>query len=59
MARESQRWTLENLVDFEQATAVATVTPLAVRKAVIAASRGLDGAAARRVGLRVWLDEMA
>jgi len=59
MARESQRWTLENLVDFEQATAVATVTPLAVRKAVIAASRGLDGAAARRAGLRVWLDEMA
>ncbi len=58
MANDLQRWTLENLVDFEQAAGSSPTTPAAVKTAVIAASRGLDGAAARRTGLRVWLDEM-
>ncbi len=57
MARSSQPWTLENLVDFEQAVASSTGTPQAVRSAVVAASRGLTGSAARRAGLRVWLEE--
>jgi Protein of unknown function (DUF2868) len=58
MASDSHRWTLENLVDFEQTVTSSTATPAAVRNSVIAATRGLDGAAARRVGLRVWLAEM-
>ncbi|MES2922855.1 MAG: DUF2868 domain-containing protein [Verrucomicrobiota bacterium] len=58
MANDSPRWTLENLVDFEQALATSTGTPQAVRTAVVAASRGLEGAAARRAGLRIWLAEM-
>ena len=56
MARETGRWTLENLVDFEHEIAVSPRTPTALREAVITASRGLDGASARRVGFRVWLD---
>ena len=55
MANDSPRWTLENLVDFEQVLATSTGTPPDVRAAVIAASRGLQPAAARRIGLRVWL----
>lgn len=51
-----QRWTLEDLIDFEQATADAAGTPPALRAAVGAAVSGLEGAAARRTGLRVWLD---
>ena len=58
MADDSPQWTLENLVDFEQVLATTTGTPPAVRVAVIAVSRGLEGAAARRSGLRVWLAEM-
>ena len=58
MANDAQRWTLENLVDFEQAAAASPATPAAVKTAVIAAGRGLDGAAVRRAGLRVWLEEM-
>jgi hypothetical protein len=57
MANDLQRWTLEDLVDFEQAAAASPGTLPAVRTAVIAASRGLDGAAARRAGLRTWLEE--
>lgn len=55
MADDSPRWTLEDLVDFEQALATSAGTPQTVRTAVVAASRGLEGAAARRAGLRVWL----
>lgn len=58
MANDAPRWTLENLVDFEQTAAETTATPTAVKNAVIAASRGLEGASARRAGLRVWLEEM-
>ncbi len=58
MPEEPPPWTLESLVDFEQEIATSAGTPPAVRTAVIAATRGMDGAAARRVGLRVWLAEI-
>ena len=58
MANDASRWTLEDLVDFEQTLASSNGTPPAVRTAVIAASRGLQAATARRAGLRVWLAEM-
>ena len=51
-------WTLESLVDFEQEIATSTGIEAAVRTAVISATRGLEGAAARRVGLRVWLAQV-
>lgn len=57
MTEKSPPWTLERLVDFEQAVATSTGTPVDVRTAVASAVRGLEGAAARRVGLRVWLKE--
>lgn len=57
MARESRRWTLEKLVDLEQAAASPTATSPAVRAAVVAAIRGCEGAEARRTGLAVWLEE--
>lgn len=57
MPEEPPPWTLESLVDLEQEIAMSTASPPAVRTAVISAVRGLDGAAARRVGLRVWLAE--
>lgn len=58
MARESQRWNLEDLIDFEQAVSSSPTTPPAVKGAVVFACRGLDGATARRRGLLVWLTEM-
>lgn len=57
MAKELPQWTLENLIDFEQAAASSTVTSAAVRQSVSESIRGLDGASARRKGLRVWLEE--
>ena len=56
MANSSKRWTLENLVDFEQVVAAADNSP-AAKSAALAASRGLSGAAARRAGFRAWLNE--
>ena len=53
------RWTLENLIDFEQALGSGYTAPSMVKAAVLDASRGMDGAAARRTGLRVWLDAAA
>jgi hypothetical protein len=55
MRNDPPPWTLESLVDFEQAIATPTGSSPAARTAVIAAARGLSGAAARRAGLRVWL----
>lgn len=57
MRKEAPQWTLENLVDFEQAASASPGTPAALRRAVAEAARGLDAAAARRVGLRIWLGE--
>ncbi|MGL4401120.1 MAG: DUF2868 domain-containing protein, partial [Luteolibacter sp.] len=58
MGNDAPRWTLEDLVNFEQAVTAAPATPHAVRAAVVAASRGFEGASARRAGLRAWLGEM-
>ncbi len=58
MANDAPRWTLQDLVDFEQTLASSTATPPDVRSTVVAASRGLQAATARRAGLHVWLAEM-
>ncbi|MBX3742165.1 MAG: DUF2868 domain-containing protein [Akkermansiaceae bacterium] len=50
------RWTLENLVDFEQALDAGFKVSPAVKSEVRAAAHGLDGTAARRAGLRAWLE---
>lgn len=42
-------------MDFGEATAKAGETPASTREAVATSIRGLDGAVARRRGLRVWL----
>lgn len=56
MTENAPRWSLESLVDFEYALATKAVPSVDMRASVAAAVRGLDGAAARRAGLRVWLD---
>ncbi|MES2474657.1 MAG: DUF2868 domain-containing protein [Verrucomicrobiota bacterium] len=58
MSEKSPRWTLESLVDFEQAAATSIATPPTLRSAVNNAIRGQQGATARRYGLRVWLAGM-
>ena len=58
MARESQHWTLEMLVDFEQAAASSTGTSSEVRATVVSAIRGREGVDARRTGLAIWLGEI-
>jgi hypothetical protein len=58
MSKKSEPWTLESLVDLEQAIAVTDTTPHSVRHSVSAAIRGISGAAARMEGLRVWLAGM-
>jgi hypothetical protein len=55
MAKDAGRWTLEDLIDFECEVAAATRTAPELREEVLAAARGLEGAAARRAGFRVWL----
>lgn len=49
------RWTLENLIDFEQALAAGKPVPGVVKEQVAIAARGLDGKQARRAGLKIWL----
>jgi hypothetical protein len=56
MAKDSRPWTLEDLIDFENEVAAATRASSGLREAVAAASRGLDGAGARRAGFQVWLE---
>jgi hypothetical protein len=58
MAKDAGRWTLEKLIDFESGIAASPCTPPDLREAVISASRGLDGAAARRAGFLVWVAGM-
>lgn len=57
MNREPPPWTLESLIELEQALATPPPLTAELSRAVSAASRGLAGAAARRKGLRVWLAE--
>jgi hypothetical protein len=56
MAKDLGRWTLEDLIDFESEIAGSPCTPPELREAVLAATCGMTGAAARRVGFRVWLE---
>ncbi len=56
MARNEPRWTLEDLIDFEQAASLSAPISQATREAVVSVARGEDSVAARRAGLRVWLD---
>jgi hypothetical protein len=58
MSRDSSRWTLEDLIDFESGVSVSPDTPDVVREAVVSETRGLTGVAARRAGFRKWLDLM-
>jgi hypothetical protein len=56
MAKETGRWTLEDVVDFEHEIGISPHAPAGLRAEVVAAARGLDGSAARRAGFAVWLD---
>lgn len=56
MAKDAQSWSLADLIDFESETATAAHPSPELREAVVSASLGLDGASARRVGFRLWLD---
>jgi hypothetical protein len=56
MAKDAQRWTLVDVIDFENEIGAAPATPPELRNLVVSRSRGLDGTVARRVGLKVWLD---
>lgn len=57
MANDATRWTLADVVDFEQATAAAQPSTMASKTAALTASRGREATAARRAGLRAWLVE--
>ncbi len=56
MAKGVEQWTLEDLIDLESEIAATTATPPELRDLVVSRVHGLAGAAARRVGLRVWLE---
>lgn len=59
MAKDAGRWTLEKLIDFESEIAASPHATAELRDAVISASCGLDGAAARRAGFQAWLAGMS
>lgn len=50
------RWTLRDLVDFEVLSAADREIPASEERLIRNSVKGLDGAAARRAGMRVWLD---
>jgi len=54
--REPGQWSLQDVVDFETEAAAGHRAPVEVAESVRKAAGGLDGAAARRAGLRVWLE---
>lgn len=56
MPRNKGEWCLRDVVDFETEAAAGHPVNGEVAEAVRTAAEGLDGAAARRAGLRVWLD---
>ncbi|MCB1129688.1 MAG: DUF2868 domain-containing protein [Verrucomicrobiae bacterium] len=56
MADDGRQWTLEGLIDFEQAVDSGVETPAVLRDEVLAAARDRDGASARRAGFAVWRD---
>lgn len=56
MAKGRDRWTLEDRIDFTVETEDPAPAELGLREAVRDGIYGLEGAAARRVGLRIWLE---
>jgi len=58
MRKEAAHWTLEDLIDFEHEVASSTELVTSAQTAALTASRGLEGAVARRVGLHAWLNEI-
>lgn len=50
-----ERWTLEDLIDFEQAILKNPVSPAAIKASVVKAAEGKEGSQARRDGLKVWV----
>lgn len=57
MARHARRWTLEEVIDLEQALAVDAKPGPSLKASVMEAARGLSGTDARSAGLRAWLEE--
>lgn len=55
-SRDDAGWTLERLIDFEQALSGRAPASSGQRAAASDATRGIAGAAARRRGLKAWLD---
>ncbi|MBK1882253.1 DUF2868 domain-containing protein [Luteolibacter pohnpeiensis] len=59
MARNKRRWTLENLIDFEQTLASGKLdTTSSTRTVVAEAVKGKTGSEARRAGLHAWLEQV-
>lgn len=58
MRKEAAHWTLEDLIDFEHEVASATELVTSAQTAALTASRGVEGAVARRAGLHAWLNEI-
>lgn len=57
MARQARRWTLEEVIDLEQALVVETKPTSTLKASVTEAARGFTGTEARSSGLRAWLEE--
>lgn len=56
MAREESPWTLEDLIEFEQAVVRSAVPTAEDRLRVARAVEGLSADAGRRAGLKAWLE---
>jgi len=56
MARTGWRWTLRDLIDFEQALAASPSPTEAEKRALAAAIAGASGAAQKHSGWRIWLE---
>jgi hypothetical protein len=54
----TEPWKLEDLIDFETELVRSAGVTEATRREAMAAAEGQSGTAARRVGLRVWLEHM-
>ena len=58
MPKETGHWSLQDVVDFETEAAAGHRPSAELMEVVSGAAAGLDGVAARRAGLRVWLDRV-
>lgn len=55
MAREESPWTLEDLIEFEQALSLSALPTLEEKRLVSESIAGKSPEAARRIGLKEWL----